>query len=395
MERQDKMRVLYVTEIYPDPRRGIGVWGGGERQFYEISRRVAKRGHEVCVLTCRFPGQPAEEEIDGIRIYRVGLTRNPRTGGARRSIWPIFHYIFKTAQMAVFSSPDLIHSNAYFPVFPGVIGSMLDDVPLVSTFHDVFTLKGWIEAQDSAAWGLLGYLTNFISARLPSDEIIAVSTQCRQKLVALGVPEEKITVIPNGVNLGMFDSVRVEKIPHQILYVGRLVNYKHVDWLIKAFVDVLKEIPDATLKIVGDGPERRSLELLARQLAIADKITFTGLTPTYEAVVGYFKESEVFVLPSTVEGEGIALKEAMAAHLPVIGINVAGSGVLSLIREGENGFLVPPGHPEQIAERLVQLLQDRGLREKMGAAGRKFVEKFDWDVIASRTLEVYKRAMEK
>ncbi|KUO42145.1 MAG: hypothetical protein APZ16_03690 [Candidatus Hadarchaeum yellowstonense] len=388
------MRILYITEIYPDPKRGIGVWGGGERQFYEISRRVAAKGHEVTVLTCRFPGQPAEETVDGIKIYRVGLSRDPRTGGARRTIWPIFYYILKTACQAAVLKPDLIHSNAYFPVFSGRIGSTLARVPLVSTFHDVFTLKGWVDAQNSVGWGLLGYMANFISVRLRSDEIITVSVQCQRKLIGLGVPVEKITVIPNGVDLSLFDSTHVQKIPKQVLYVGRLVNYKHVDWLITAFAEVLKEIPEATLKIVGDGPERGSLEALVRKLSIASKVVFTGLTPTYEAVVNFFKESEVFVLPSTVEGEGIAIKEAMAAGLPVLAMNVPGSGVLSLVRDGENGFLLEPGRPELIAEKIIRLLRDEKLRERMGMAGRKFVEKFDWNVIAERTLEVYQKALE-
>jgi len=80
--------------------------------------------------------------------------------------------------------------------------------------------------------------------------VIAVSPQCRQKLIGLGIKEEKIIIIPNGVDLKLFDSVRVEKVPNQILYVGRLVEFKHVDWLIEAFAEVLKEVPDAKLKIV-------------------------------------------------------------------------------------------------------------------------------------------------
>jgi len=195
--------------------------------------------------------------------------------------------------------------------------------------------------------------------------------------------------------LKLFDSTRVEKVPNQILYVGRLVDFKHVDWLIQAFANVLKEVPDAKLKIVGGGPERGNLEALVRKLGLQKYVTFTGLTPTYEAVTRYYKESEVFVLPSTVEGEAIVLKEAMATSLPLIAMNIPGSGVLSLMRDEENGFLLDPGRPEFIAEKLVQLLQNEKLRKRMGAAGRKFVEKYDWDVIAERTLRVYQETIEE
>ena len=92
------------------------------------------------------------------------------------------------------------------------------------------------------------------------------------------------------------------------------------------------------------------------------------------------------------EGEAIVLKEAMAAGLPLIAMNIPGSGVLSLMRDGENGFLLEPGRPELIAEKVVQLLKDKKLRERMGKAGRKFVKEHDWDVIADRTLQVYREA---
>jgi len=383
------VRILYITEIYLDSKRGIGVWGGGERQFYEISRRVADRGHNVTILTCRFPGQPAEEVVDGIKIHRIGLSRDPKTGGARKAVLPIFSYIIRTARRAMKLAPDVIHCNTYFPVYPGEMAARSRGVPLVSTFHDIYGVRGWIESQRSLVWGLLGHLATIIAARLPHDRIISVSPQCKQKLVDLGIREDKITVIPNGVDLKIFDSTRAEKVPNQILYVGRLVDFKHVDWLIQAFALVLKEVPDAKLKVVGGGPERGNLEALVRKLNLQEHITFTGVTPTYEAVTRYYKESEIFVLPSTVEGEAIVLKEAMAARLPLIAMNVPGSGVLSLVRDGENGFLLEPGRPELIAEKVVQLLQDEKLRKRMGTAGRKFVEKFDWDVIAERTLRVY------
>lgn len=391
----DRLKVLYVTEIYPDPKRGLGVWGGGERQFYAISKRVAARGNDVTILTCRFPGQPAEEIIDGIKIHRVGLSRDPKSGGARKSVLPIFSYVFETTAVALKLDPDIIHCNTYFPVYPGEIAARFGGAPLITTFHDIYGLKGWIESQRSVIWGLLGHLATTIAARLPHDQIIAVSPQAKQKLVKLGVPENKITIIPNGVDLKLFDSIRVKKVPNQILYVGRLVDFKHVDWLIQAFPYVLKKVPSATLKIVGGGPERGRLEELVKKLGLKARVTFTGLTPTYEAVTRHYKESAVFVLPSTVEGEAIVLKEAMAAGLPLIAMNIPGSGVLSLMRDGENGFLLKPGLPELIAEKIVQLLRDNRLRERMGMAGRKFVEKFDWDVIADRTLEVYEGAIGK
>jgi glycosyltransferase involved in cell wall biosynthesis len=275
------MRILYITEIYPDVKHGVGVWGGGEKQFYEISRIMAKRGHDVTVLTCSFPGQSDEETLDGVRVVRLGLTREPHTGAARRVILPILTYILRTSREAMRIRPELVHCNTYFPVYPGRIVTALQGVPLVTTFHDLYGLSGWIDAQRSLIWGLLGHLATVSSAKLPQNRIVAVSPQCKRKLLQLGIRSEEITVIPNGVDLDLFDSVRARNEPYQILYVGRLVHFKHVDNLIKAFAEVLKEVPQAKLKIVGGGPQSASLRNLTRKLNLEQKVTFTGVTSTY------------------------------------------------------------------------------------------------------------------
>ena len=383
------MKILYITEIYPDPEHGIGVWGGGEKQFYEMSKIMAKRGHDVTVLTCRFPGQSDEELINGVRVLRFGLTRDPKTGGARRVILPIFQYVLETAKRALKLRPEVVHCNTYFPVYPGKILSVLEGVPLVTTFHDVYGLGGWVDAQRSIVWGILGHLATLAAAKLQHHRIIAVSPQCKRKLQGLGIRSDLITVIPNGIDLKLFDSTQTDQVPYQILYVGRLVHFKHVDTLVRAFAEVVKGIPEASLKIVGDGPENSNLRQMSNRLGLQEKITFTGVTPTYEAAARHFKESAIFVLPSTVEGESIAVKEAMAAKLPVIAMKVKGSGVLSLIQDGVNGILLEPNQPSALAGALIELLRNDNKRERMGASARKSVERYDWTVMSQRILRLY------
>jgi glycosyltransferase involved in cell wall biosynthesis len=387
------MKALYITEIYPDPKHGLGVWGGGEKQFYEISRLAAKHGHEITILTCRFPGQPREEFVEGVRVLRVGLSREPKTGGARREVLPVLSYILRTGVRALTLDAELIHCNTYFPVYSGKTATRLRNIPLVTTFHDTYRFTDWISSQGSFLWGLAGHVVTTLAAKLSHDRIIAVSPQCKRKLISLGIHSENITVIPNGVDLSLFDSVDTRKVPYQVLYVGRLVRLKNVDKLIRAFPEILKRVPEASLKIVGHGPESNSLKRLVCNLSLQSKVTFAGTTPTYDSVARYFKESALFVLPSTVEGESIASKEAMAASLPVVATRIAGSGVLSIVEDGVNGFLVDPGHPTMLVERIVELLKDERKSRAMGAAGRRFVQEFDWEVVADRTLQVYAEVM--
>jgi glycosyltransferase involved in cell wall biosynthesis len=389
------LKILYISEIYPDVKHGLGVWGGGEKNFYEISKREATLGNDVSVLTCRFPGQPSTDFIDGVKIYRIGLSREPNIGGALKSFYHILNYILQTGIKAIKIKPDIIHCNTYLPVYAGYMASKLNKVPLVTTFHDIYGLKRWIESQNSIFWGFLGHMATVIASRLHHDRFFSVSPQTKQKLMNLGVSEKKIYVIPNGVDLKLFDSIQIREVPNQVLYVGRLVNYKNVDWLVKAFSEVVKEIPTAKLKIVGDGPERKNLVRIVNKLGLESHVIFTGVTSNYDDVACHFKESSIFVLPSTLEGEGIVIKEAMAAQLPFIAMNVATSGVLSLLKNGENGLLLEPGQPSLIAKKIIQLLQDKEMRIKMGLFGRKFVDNCDWDIIAKRVLESYQELVQE
>ncbi len=384
------MRVLYISEFYPDLKRGIGVWGGGERQFFEISRRMVKMGVKVTVLTCRFPSQPPMEVYEGIKILRTGQSRDFKTGGPKKAFLPVVSYFLNTVASSSKLNFDVIHCNTYFPVYAGGLLRTLKDVPLVSTFHDTYQLKDWIDGQRSFFWGFMGHIVTILATKCRNDRVITISPQCKEKLLSVKVPKNKIRIIENGVELNMFDSIFPQKVPLQVLYVGRLVSYKHVDWLILAFSHVLKKLPNARLKIVGFGPEMNSLKILCENLGIASHVIFTGKTQTYAEVVYHFKESEVFVLPSTVEGEGIVLKEAMAASIPFIAMKVSNSGVLNITHDGENGFLVAPGNPQLIADKIVELLINKALSQRMGKNGRKLVENFDWDKIAERTLQVYK-----
>lgn len=324
--------ILYITEVYPDQARGLGVWGGGEKQFYEISRRVSRKGYTVKVLTCRFPGQPSYERTGDIEIFHVGLSRDPKTGGPPKSPLAVADYLLRTTQKVVEIRPNLVHCNAFFPVLAARGTSTITGTPMVATFHDVWGLTRSSEYFGSSFWGLAGYGAMALSTRFARGEIIAVSKQCESKLRSLGVDGSRITLIPNGVDLGIFDSVAAERNEKQVLYVGRLVRSKRVDVLLTAFGSVLRSEPRATLVIVGDGPERTRLGELASSLGIQAHVRFTGTVAAYEEVAKHFRESAVFVLPSGVEGEGIVLKEAMAARLPVIGIAEAGSGVLGVIR---------------------------------------------------------------
>ena len=384
------LRILYITELFPDPKTGLGFWGGGERHFYEVARRVARLGHHVTVLTCRFPGQSQSEDVEGMEVRRFGMSRSPKTGGALLAPSKVGAYIAETLGEALRLDSDIIHCNSYYPVIPGRIASTMRGVPMVTTFHDVPDVQTWEEYSGSASWGRLGYLATLASVRLAGDLIVAVSEPARKKLELRG--RRDVKVIPNGVDLALLDASNAMKKMAQVLYVGRLVRYKKVGVLILAFREVITKAPEARLVIVGDGPERPALEALASTLP-EGTVRFMGTVPSHETVALLFKQSSLFVMPSVVEGEGIALKEGMAAGLPVIAVDAPGSGVPSIVTEGWNGFLLKPDDSHGMAEAMLKIILDSGLRDRMGRNGREFAGRWSWDDVTSRLIGIYRGAL--
>ncbi|MEU6440915.1 glycosyltransferase family 4 protein [Streptomyces sp. NPDC047046] len=178
-----------------------------------------------------------------------------------------------------------------------------------------------------------------------------------------------------------------------VVCVSRLVRRKGQDTLIRAWPAVLRAQPDAVLLIVGDGPYGEDLRRLARESGVADSVRFTGGVPWSE-LPAHFGAGDVFAMPCRtrrggldVEGLGIVYLEASATGLPVVAGDSGGAP--DAVKEGETGFVVRGESVAETAERIVALLGDAGLRERMGAAGRAWVEeKWRWDLLAERLKEL-------
>lgn len=360
--------------------------GGGERRMYEVGKRLAKR-HEVHVITRRLENLPVHETHENMHVHRVyvpikKLTLEPFMNG----VFFMAGGIFKALELGEF---DVYAPQHFFPVPPVWLSSKLTGTPIVVTIHDVFFTREWIQ-QYGFKGSLMSIFEN-ITLKIPYTGVITVSNSSREKLVAGGVPERIIDVIPNGVDLSFFNGVKTEK-PRRprIIYIGRLIEYKHIDELLTAFS---KLNLDAELYVVGVGPERKNLEELARRLGVADRTIFTGFVDDRKKVE-LLKSSHVFVLPSTVEGFGIALVEAMAAGTPTISADIP--ALREVADGGKVGMLFTPRNTEELRVKLEQLLKDGGLQRELAKKGHELVKKkYSWDEIAKKVegvLKAYKRA---
>jgi len=235
-----------------------------------------------------------------------------------------------------------------------------------------------------------------------SDALIAVSFYTRNELTELyDVDEEKIHVIYNGVDTKKFKPRRdraglrlelgLEEEQKIILCVGRLYYRKGITILLKSIPEVVEKFGDAKFVISGRGFKKNeeNLRKLAEKLKIEKYVTFLGYVPD-EKLPLLYAASDIFVLPALYENFPFAILEAQSTGLPVISTKVG--GIPEFLTNNENGLLVEPSDPEQLAQRIIILLQDPELAEDLGRRGRRLVEeKFAWPLITSQVFGLYRK----
>jgi glycosyltransferase involved in cell wall biosynthesis len=159
--------------------------------------------------------------------------------------------------------------------------------------------------------------------------------------------------------------------PPRLLFVGRIAKVKGVAVLLEAMSKLSETHPVLQLDIVGDGPDRPEMERNVAELGLSDRVTFLGYRSQAE-VAELLETTDVFVLPSFAEGVPVTLMEAMGAAVPVVTTQVG--GITELVVDGETGFIVRPGDPDVLADRIARLVDDPELRRRMGRRGREVVE---------------------
>lgn len=218
------------------------------------------------------------------------------------------------------------------------------------------------------------------------DVVTAISRSLIKTCAALG--RDDVVLIPNGVNLSAVKNAltQVQTMePNSIVFVGRLEPMKGIDTLLTAVAEVCKT-HQATLRIVGDGSQRKQLEALAVKLGIADRVTFTGYLETGELEKEYAK-AQIFCGLSRSEAFGNVFLEAQAAGCAVIGTSIG--GIPDIVEHERSGLLVPPNDPKAAAMAIIKLLNDEKLRNRLRETGKNNAEQLDWQVIAQRYAELY------
>lgn len=283
---------------------------------------------------------------------------------------------------------DLIHAHWLIPQgFIAALGMWIagKNVPLLCTSHggDLFALKGK---------GLQRLKRRIMDK---SAALTVVSTAMKKIVVDMGIVPDKVDVIPMGVDLkGLFmPDPSVPRKTDELLFVGRLVEKKGVHFLLEAMPAVLKNHPPVRLILAGSGPMEPELRQQAKRLHLSERVDFLGMV-SQARLPELYRTATLAIFPFIVaksgdqEGFGLVQVEAMGCECPVIAGDLP--AIHDIIVHEENGLIVPSGNAQALADAIIKLLDDPGLRARLSGEGHKrVVQKFDWEIVAAKYAEIY------
>ena len=371
--------VLILTEFwYPQ-------YGGSITHVEEISKKfVTKFGAKVVILARRtVSSAKVEANFSGyegrIEVIKAGVrSRYENPLG-------VISWFLETLLLVLRLRCDIIYSQAYLTAFPALLGKRLRGIPVV---YRMAGIRLWVRAQMGEP-AIVARCKNWLETYLASrrrgyDHMISSDARIHR------VPNvfQRISVIPNGVDVDLFDSVEVED-PEvfTLVFVGRIHREKNLPLLVKALAE-LEGYP-YTAKIVGTGDEEGALRNLVAELGLTRQVAFRGAVNYGVELVREFKQAHVFVLPSITEGQPLTLLQAWAARLPVIVTDVGDNA--RFVQDGVNGFMVPSGDVVAMAgalDKAMRMPEDELLA--MGMRGYHMVkDEYSWDVAAARVWRVF------
>jgi len=382
--------VLYVSNFLPKI-------GGREMVVFHLANELQDLGHKVRVLG-----------PTGWWRYRKSKFNYPvhRWPTLRGYFAEQVNYLNLFLDTSLYGC-DVIHAHNTYPTgYAALRLKEIKNIPLVITPHgvDIHTIPEighGLRLDDSLR-------PKIDRAAQGANLITAISTSVENAILDTGVSAKKIRMIPNGVNISRFNRqntkdareyFELQKETKLILTVGNYERRRGHEELIMAMPIILMSEPNARLVIVGKDTE--ILQPLISELNIKDEVILAGQIkpPSFEMVDGdkladIYCSSDIYVSAGVNEGaEGLslALLDGMAAGLQIVATDISGNR--DIIKDGESGFLVPPGDVDRLAESLIKVLKDKELRNRMIAESKKTIEKFSWREIARQYIDVYRECI--
>ena len=376
------------------PARGIG---GTVTTIHEVSKRLVKRGHQITIATTdmissnsRKPDLKRSEWVDGILVKRFPVNLRFRQ----------YYFTPKMVREIYRERPDIVQGNGTrnFQSDIGALFAHRTGIPFVLSGFGGLT---YFRLGDTLSKVFYDGMTFKLLIKT-ATRFIAVSGVEFKAALSYGILKERIRLIPSGTDLTEFSSGRPEELIEKyglnqfntdsiILFVGRINPIKGLEFLFKAFYQLIRDrqFSRVLLLIVGED-ENHWKYLQSLQIFKKIKSHLVWLSnPSRRDIINAYNLADVFVLPSVFENSPIAIHDAGACKLPVIATRVGGTP--EIIRDRENGLLIEYGNINQFMSQIKMLLTDNGLRNRLGQALFEQTErKYSWDVVTRRYESLYK-----
>ena len=360
--------------------------GGAERVAREVGERLAARSDVDVMLFTGVPRRwPSDPQPPGFPVQRKpAWDLTPLLGaqlaltvGSRRAL----------RRMMRGFKPHVIHAQSLHFLSTVTAATLSSPaVPLVTTAHlgSVAELPARVRVPTQTYERTIGRLVLRRSSR-----VIAVSASVQEHVVALGARPQAVDLVPNGVDVALFDRPRDGDPdgPLRVAYTGRLIANKGPDVLLDAVASLHRRGVPLVVDIYGDGARRGAIEARIRREGLAE-VRLHGHVSDLPIRLA---DTDVLVRPSYTEGLPLGVLEGMAAGCAVVATAVPGN--TDLVEDGVNGLLVPPGDPDGLADALARLVEQRDLVDQMGREARRRAESYSWDSCAEATLGVLRRAV--
>ncbi len=359
--------------------------GGVGRHVINLEKQFSRAGHDVRIIA------PASLPVEqyGDRFIRIGTPVPVPASDSVSRVTVSVHLAPTIKEVMAREKFDVVHLHE--PFMPMLCSAVLRFSPYVNvgTFHAAQGKPGY-----NFAWPVSRWILSLRRRKLHGH--IAVSGPAMD--YAMSYVPAQYEIIPNGVDTQWFrpDVKPLEQYQDgklNILFLSRLEYRKGLNYLLKAFLEIKREIPNTRLIVCGSGTKlRKRYESWVERNRLPD-VVFTGQVSD-EDQPRYYRTADVFCAPNTGhESFGLILVEAMAAGRPVVATNIP--GFTTVVTHGRDGLLVPPMNEHSLADALLLLLNDKAKREEMGRNGRVTALKYDWQGISRRVLDYYERTIQK
>jgi len=363
-----------------------------------FSHLLKERGHNVIFIGAKSKEDKSTGYYNGIKIYRFRSLPIPKSGG--------WHLAFPTVKelKKVFEQENIDVVHIILPMSGAIVAiktARILNIKIVAHSHS--QPENLFMDMPKVLRPILDPLWNkyLVWIYNKAELLIYPSEMARNLLDKLSNKNQPSKVISNGINtkefrtvsLGNFcDRFTVPDDKIKLLFVGRLFPGKSVDTLLKAIPTIIKKQPNINLMIVGGGHLKSKLEKLTRTLKIDEYVNFLGLVTEEDKILAY-NASDIFVLPSVAELEGMVVDEAMACGKPIIVSDAEMSASRFFVNK--NGLLFQTGNPKDLAQQILKLIIDKNLRKKMGEVSLERSKLYDINRSVKLLEEAYRLSLKK